>query len=183
MKGLFKKDPVVIPTVFSLKDHLITLGLVCGENVYIDNEATIDQSHCWLIKIGNDVTIAPKVLIIAHDASTNIFLHKTKVANVTIGSRVFIGAGAIVLPGISIGDDCIIGAGSIVTKDIISGNVVAGNPAKVIQTTKAFLDRREQEIKESIDFKFSEWTVNHNIGKQKMKKMRKMLEKRSGYIS
>ncbi len=53
---------------------------------------------------------------------------------ITIGKRVWIGGGAIVLPGVTIGDDTTIGAGSVVSRDIPSGVVAAGNPCKVIRT-------------------------------------------------
>ena len=47
-----------------------------------------------------------------------------------IGSDVWIGGGAIILPGITIGDGAVIGAGSVVTRDIAAGQTVAGNPAR-----------------------------------------------------
>jgi maltose O-acetyltransferase len=49
---------------------------------------------------------------------------------VTIGSNVWIGSGALILPGVRIGDDAIIGAGSIVTRDIAAGATAVGNPAR-----------------------------------------------------
>jgi maltose O-acetyltransferase len=49
---------------------------------------------------------------------------------VRIGSNVWIGGGAIILPGIIIGDDAVIGAGSVVTKDVAPGATVRGNPAR-----------------------------------------------------
>lgn len=56
-----------------------------------------------------------------------------KYEKVFIGNDVWIGAGAIILPGISIGDGAVVGAGSIVTKDIEPYSIVAGNPAKVLR--------------------------------------------------
>lgn len=53
---------------------------------------------------------------------------------VKIGKRCWIGAGAIILPGVTVGDDTVIGAGSVVTKDIPSGVVAVGNPCRVIKT-------------------------------------------------
>ncbi len=53
---------------------------------------------------------------------------------ITIGKRVWIGGGAIVLPGVTIGDDTTIGAGSVVARDIPPGVVAAGNPCTVIRT-------------------------------------------------
>ena len=52
---------------------------------------------------------------------------------VTIGENVWIGSGAIILPGVTIGDDSIIGAGSVVTKDIPAGVTAVGNPCKVLR--------------------------------------------------
>lgn len=52
---------------------------------------------------------------------------------VRIGNRVRIGAGAIILPGVTIGDDTVIGAGSVVTKDIPAGVVAVGNPCRVMR--------------------------------------------------
>jgi maltose O-acetyltransferase len=50
---------------------------------------------------------------------------------VTIGSNVWIGSGAIILPGVSIGDDAVVGAGSVVTRDVPPGATALGNPARL----------------------------------------------------
>ena len=50
---------------------------------------------------------------------------------VSIGRNVWIGGGAIILPGITIGDDAIIGAGSVVTRDVPAGATAVGNPARL----------------------------------------------------
>ncbi|MET0292557.1 MAG: DapH/DapD/GlmU-related protein, partial [Steroidobacteraceae bacterium] len=49
---------------------------------------------------------------------------------IVIGRNVWIGAGALVLPGVTIGDDALIGAGSVVTRDVPAGTTVVGNPAR-----------------------------------------------------
>jgi len=107
-------------------------GLKIGKNFNRMGGVIIDPMHCYHITIGDNVTLAPRVHILAHDASTYTFLGKTRAANVYIGNNVFIGASSIVLPGVTIGDNVIIGAGSIVTKNIPNDSVAVGNPAHVM---------------------------------------------------
>lgn len=57
---------------------LMKKGLSIGENVFINFGCVIDESFCWLIQIGNNVTLAPNVHILAHDASTKKALGYTK---------------------------------------------------------------------------------------------------------
>ena len=73
-----------------------------------------------------------------------MFLGRTKTAPVTIGNRVFIGAGAMILPGVSIGDDVIIGAGSLVTKDIPLNSLAIGHPARVVSTLEEYLQKSSE---------------------------------------
>ncbi len=58
---------------------------------------------------------------------------KTRTAPVIIGRDVWIGGGAILLPGVTIGDNVVIGAGSVVTKDIPSNRIAFGNPCRVVR--------------------------------------------------
>ena len=52
---------------------------------------------------------------------------------IKIGNNVWIGAGAIILPGITVGDDAIVGAGAVVTHDVEPRTIVVGNPAKILR--------------------------------------------------
>ena len=130
-------------------DKLVARGLTVGANFKQMGGCIIDPSHCWHIDIGDDVTLAPRVHILAHDASTKTFLGYTKVANVKIGSKVFIGAGSIILPGVAIGDKVIIAAGSVVSKDVPSGMVFGGVPAKEICTLQEYLNKQRLLMNES----------------------------------
>lgn len=121
-------------------DKLISRGLIVGKMFKKMGGVIIDPSHCWHISIGNNVTLAPNVHILAHDASTKVFLDHTRVANTKIGNNVFVGAGAIVLPGVTIGNNVVIGAGSVVTKDVPDNSVVIGNPARVVKSLDTFLE-------------------------------------------
>ncbi|OOM16544.1 acyltransferase [Clostridium saccharobutylicum] len=121
---------------------LIEKGMVCGKNFNLLN-SYIDPGHCWLIKIGDNVTITNSV-VLAHDASTKMYLNKSKIAKVIIGNNVFIGWGSIILPGSIIGDNVIVGAGSVVTKNIPPNSVVAGNPAKIIGKTNEYIEKNKK---------------------------------------
>jgi maltose O-acetyltransferase len=123
-------------------------GLTCGRNVRIEAETFIDPDFSQLISIGDDTTIAVGVMILAHDASTKRLLGYSRVAPVRIGSRVFIGARSVILPGVTIGDNAIVGAGSIVTRDVPTGELVAGNPARRIGDTEAYIARHSAAMAE-----------------------------------
>lgn len=127
-------------------DVLKRRGLRIGEGCDIQPHCTIDAGHCWLITIGNNVTMAPYSYLLAHDASTKRKLGYTRIGLVTIGDDVFIGAGAIVMPGVTIGEGSIVGAHSVVTKDVPAYSVVAGNPARIIGTSTEFFSKRFNEL-------------------------------------
>lgn len=158
-------------------EKLIKRGLKIGKNFTRMSGVIIDPSHCWHIEIGDDVILAPNVHILAHDTSTKIFLNYTRIANVKIGNRVFIGAGAIILPGVTIGDDVVIGSGSVVSKDIASSSLAVGSPAKVICTLEAYIEK--EKLKMNSDNVFgSDYTLrNSNFNDEHKRKMIKACEK------
>ena len=112
-------------------DELIKNGLTVGKNFNMQKGCILDSSHCWLIEIGNSVTLAPKVHILAHDASTKRELGYTKIGKVKIGNNVFIGANTTILPNVKIGNNVVIGANSLVSKDISDDKVVARKSNKI----------------------------------------------------
>ena len=121
-------------------------GLKVGKNLHNMGEVIIDAAHCWHITIGDNVGLASRVQIIAHDASTKPLLGYTRVANVSIGNNVFVGAGTIILPGVTIGNNVIIGAGSVVSKDIPDNSVAIGRPAKVIKSIDEYSDAEKKKM-------------------------------------
>jgi maltose O-acetyltransferase len=159
------------------------MGVKIGEKCNFQNEVIIDYSHNWLIEIGNNVTLAPRVHILAHDASTKIFLNYTRLGKVKIGDNVFIGAGAIILPGVEIGNNVVIGAGSVVTKSIPSDTVFSGNPAKLICTLLDFLEKHQNSMKVNPVYDES-YTLRGNITESRKKEMIKEIVdlNKTGYI-
>lgn len=101
----------------------------------------LDPSHCCLIDVGNNVTFAPNVRLIAHDASTKQFLGFTRIGLIKIHDDCFVGDSVIFLPGVTVGPRAIIGAGSIVSKSIPADSVAVGNPARVICGLDDYLKR------------------------------------------
>ena len=120
-------------------------GVIVGER--FNNYGVIDNGHGFLVKIGDDVTLSAS-RILTHDGSTWLWLGKSRVGHVTIGNRVFIGAGGVILPNVTIGDDVIIGAGSVVNRDIPSNSVVVGNPAKVICTLSEYIEKNKKMMED-----------------------------------
>lgn len=89
------------------------------------------------ISIGDDVQIGPNVQLLTptHPIEPEPRRAKWEAAEpITVGANVWLGGGAIVLPGVTIGDDTVIGAGAVVTRDLPAGVVAVGNPARVIRS-------------------------------------------------
>ena len=128
-------------------EKLVSMGFKVGENFKRMHGTILDPSHCWLITIGDNVTLAPRVHILAHDASTYSIIGYTKIGRVNIGNNVFIGAESVVLPNVSIGDNVIIGAGSVVTKDIPCNSIAVGNPARVIMSYEEYCKKVKEKCK------------------------------------
>lgn len=155
--------------------NLLDKGFKVGKNFNMEHGCIIDDSHFWHIEIGDNVTLAPRVHILAHDASTKMYLNYTKIKNVKIGNNVFIGAGSIIMPGVEIGDGSIIGAGSVVTKHVPSNSVYAGNPAKFICFSSDYIARQKQLMNQHNTFD-EDYTVRRNIDQEKMGLMKKAVE-------
>jgi maltose O-acetyltransferase len=138
-------------------------GLRLGRNVHVQGGVIIDHSHCWLISLGDGCTLAPNVHLIAHDASTKRHLGYTRIGRVDIGRDVFVGAGSIVLPGVTIGDRAIVAAGSVVTDDVAPGTIVGGNPARPIGKTDEYVQRNAALMTTSPVYPAQGWTEGNGI--------------------
>lgn len=164
-------------------DSLVEQGLKVGNNFRMNEQCIIDRSHCWLIEIGNDVVFAPRVHILAHDASMWNETGYARISPVKIGNNVFVGAGSIVLPGVTLGDNVVVGAGSIVTKSFPSNTVIAGNPAKMICTYDEFISKHRMLQSEKPLFDESYTARNKNITMKMKDEMNSALKENSfGYV-
>lgn len=130
-------------------ETLVKRGMKVGKDFNRQQGCFLDPSHCFLITIGDDVTMSIRVTVLAHDASTKKLLGYTKIGQVHIGDHVFIGANATILPGVTIGEYAIIGAGSVVTHDVPARTVVAGVPAKVLYSTEEYLAKMQLQMKDA----------------------------------
>ena len=104
----------------------------------------------WLIEIGARTWITGGVTFFTHDGSHEVLPHDPDIVlnaygRIIVGDDCFIGQRAIILRGIRIGDGCVIGAGSVITRSVPPGHVAAGNPARVICTTKDYAARVASE--------------------------------------
>ena len=109
-------------------------NIYVGQNFYANfGVVMLDVAE---IRIGDDVLLAPNVQLYTASHPLDPQLRRAQKEfglPITIGDNVWIGGGAIVLPGVSIGDNAVIGAGSIVTRDVPANVVVAGNPGRIVR--------------------------------------------------
>ena len=105
-----------------------------GKNIYANYNLTlVDDTHIYVgdyTMFGPNVTIATAGHPILPELRQKGLQYNMPVS---IGKNCWIGAGAIILPGITIGDNMVVGAGSVVTKDIPSGVVAVGNPCRILR--------------------------------------------------
>ena len=119
------------------KDSSIHMGaFVTGQNIRIGNNVVINR-RVYLdgrigIKIENNVSISPEVYIVSMEHDPNDPMFATRGGEVVIEKHVWIGARAMIMPGIRIGEGAVVGACAVVTKDVEPYQVVAGVPARPI---------------------------------------------------
>ncbi len=111
-----------------------------GQNIYIGDDVFVNVSctilDCNEVQIGNHVMIGPMVQIYtpAHDLQAELRIQGLEIARpIVIQDNVWIGGGAIILPGVRIGRNAVIGAGAVVRRRVPADAIVAGNPATLIR--------------------------------------------------
>lgn len=109
------------------------LHITLGAHVFLNYGCVI--LDCAPVSIGDRTQIGPGVQILTPDHPREPGPREAGLEcahAIRIGRNVWIGGGALLLPGISIGDDAIVGAGSVVTRDVPAGATVVGNPARIL---------------------------------------------------
>lgn len=133
-------------------NYLIGLGISVGERTFFQSPDTacVDITRPLLVEIGKDCIFLENFTLLTHDNVTQVFrnlYHEFLPSSgpVTIGNNVYFARNCTVLKGVTIGDNCIIGFGSVVTKDIPSGSVAVGCPARVLCTIEEYYHKRQKQ--------------------------------------
>ena len=130
--------------LFSLGNYSVIESFACINNavgdVIIGDHTRIGLHNTIIgpVDIGSHVNLAQGITVTAlnhnfSDANKRIDEQGVSTSPVTIEDDVWVGANAVILPGVTIGEHCVVAAGAIVTKDVPPHSLVAGVPAKVIK--------------------------------------------------
>lgn len=162
-------------------NRLVAQGLVLGRSVYIAPTAYVDASHPWLIQIADETLIGPWAIVLAHDTSTRLHTGHTLIGRVTIGKRVYVGHGAIIMPGSTLGDEAVIGPGAVVFGEIPARSVAIGNPAEVVFEVGRFAEMHQEAIGRDPVWPITGWTLG-SISEERKAAQRAALADRCGYL-
>jgi len=116
------------------------MGVSIGQHVFVGLDTWLDDQFPELITLEDDVTLSFRVTVVVHDDAKR--LDRTQagagdgtVAPVVLKRGCYLGAGCLVLPGVTIGERAVVAAGAVVTRDVPPDTVVAGVPARVVKDT------------------------------------------------
>lgn len=129
--GAVGEGTVIMPTFTCDYGYNISLG----RNVFINYHCIF--LDCAPIEVGDDVQIGPAVQLYTAQHPLDADLRRSGLESarpIRIGNDVWIGGGAVVLPGVTIGERSIVGAGSVVVHSVPPDSVVVGNPARIVRT-------------------------------------------------
>ena len=150
-----------------------TLGCRIGDRCEIHPTVNFG-SEPYLISIGNHVRINKGVELVTHDGGVWIFRERvpggetiTLFGSIHVGDNVHIGTNAIIMPNVRIGNNCVIGCGSVVTHNVPDNTIVAGVPAKRVESVDDYYEKNfphfehtklmnEKELKEFLASKYCE---------------------------
>ncbi len=109
------------------------MGIHIGKGVSIGPDCYLDDTFPELIYIDDNVTMSVRVMLGSHGDTS----YSSRLAPVFIQKGAYIGAGAIILPGVEIGEKAKVGAGAVVTRGVPPGAMVVGGPARAVPRMRA----------------------------------------------
>jgi len=114
------------------------MGVHIGRNVFIGLDTYLDCQFPELITIEDDVTVSFRVMVVVHDDAKRLDRVEAgagdgTVAPVLLRRGCYLGAGCLVLPGVTVGERAVVAAGAVVTRDVPPDTLVAGVPARVLR--------------------------------------------------
>lgn len=146
----------------TILNNAIDNGLKLGRNVDLISVPNFG-SEPYLISIGDNTTVSFDCVFVTHDAATRVIRNlpdgdkETVIyGTITIGNNCFIGCRTTILGGVKIGDNSIIGACSLVNRDIPSGVIAAGVPAKVICTLEEYRKKHSDDFLYMVSLPYEE---------------------------
>ncbi|EFC85851.1 acyltransferase [Parafrankia sp. EUN1f] len=148
--GIARRAPVALHLRYQQRTDPIgyarRIGVRLGDRCrLIGVSGSTFGSEPYLIRLGDHVVVAAEVRFVTHDGAVWVLRddhpEADVVAPIIVGSNVFIGLGALIMPGVTIGDDVVIGARALVNRDVPAGSVVAGVPARVVGSCADFRAR------------------------------------------
>lgn len=112
------------------------MGVGIGRNVFVGLDTWLDDQFPELIEIEDDVTISFRVTVVVHDDARRMNAvipgaGDGTVAPVRLKRGCYLGAGCLILPGVTVGERAVVGAGAVVTRDVPPGKLALGVPARV----------------------------------------------------
>ncbi len=114
------------------------MGVSIGRGVFVGLDTWLDDQFPELISIGDGAVISFRVTVVVHDDARRMDAilpgqGDGTVAPVRLEPGCYLGAGCVILPGVTVGERAVVGAGAVVTRDVPPGKLVVGAPARVIR--------------------------------------------------